>query len=81
MLLNFHNQFENGMFQSLWWMQDGAPAHKLLAIRQNLEQAFGNRVVALHHDTEWSTRSPDLTLCDFFLQGYLKSKVFFYAPT
>ena len=41
-------------------MQDRVPADKLLAVRQNLEQAFGNRVVALHHDVEWSPWSPDL---------------------
>ena len=30
----FHNQLENVIFQRLWWMQDGAPVHKLLAVRQ-----------------------------------------------
>jgi len=31
-------------------------------------------------DVEWPARSPDLSLCDFFLQEYLKEKVFKHCP-
>ena len=41
---------------------------------------FQNRVVAIHHQTEWHARSPDLSACDFFLWGYLKNKDFTSPP-
>jgi hypothetical protein len=28
----------------------------------------------------WPARSPDLSICDFFLWGYLKEKVFKHRP-
>lgn len=63
-------------FNRLWWFQDGAPAHRTMNVRQKLRELFGTRVVALHHDVEWPPRSPDLTPCDFFLWGHIKSKVY-----
>ena len=32
----FITKFENGIFQHLWWMQDGALTHRLLAIRETV---------------------------------------------
>ena len=58
----------------------GAPAHRLVAVRERLRELFGQRVIALYHNVEWSPRSPDLTPCDFFLWGYLKSKVYTSPP-
>ena len=73
--------FENDViFQRLWWAQDGAPAHRLVAVRNRLQDLFGNRVIALNHAVEWPPRSPDLTPCDFFLWGYLKNKVYNSPP-
>jgi len=31
-------------------------------------------------DVPWSPRSPDLSTCDFFLWGYLKSHVYTHKP-
>ena len=76
---HFQIQIE-GAFRNLWWAQDGAPAHRLIAVRNRLRELFGNRVIALHHDVEWPPRSPDLTPCDFFLWGYLKNKVYTSPP-
>ena len=53
-----------------------APAHPLCDVTARLRELFGNRVIALHHAVEWPPRSPDLTACDFFLWGYVKSKVY-----
>ena len=36
---------------------------------------FPGRVISLRCDLPWSPRSPDLTVCDFFLWGYLKHKI------
>jgi hypothetical protein len=79
--VNFNNQYWEGLFRGLWWAQDGAPAHRLIQVRDRLNEVFGNnRVVGLDHDVEWPPRSPDLTPCDFFLWGYLKDKVFSTPP-
>lgn len=80
MELHFDRQNENGMFRYVWWAQDGAPAHRLIAVRERLRELFNERVIALHHPVEWPPRSPDLTPCDFFLWGDLKNKVFVTPP-
>ncbi|CAI6371965.1 unnamed protein product [Macrosiphum euphorbiae] len=41
---------------------------------------FPNRVISRNGDIAWPSRSPDLTPPDFFLRGYLKSKVFTNNP-
>jgi hypothetical protein len=70
----------NGQFRRLWWIQDGAPPHRRRIVTERLQQLFGERVVALNHQIEWPPRSPDLTPLDFFLWGYLKSKVYLTPP-
>ena len=37
---HFANQLINGNFQRLWWAQDGAPAHRLIAVRNLILQKF-----------------------------------------
>ena len=70
----------NGQFRHLWWVQDGAPAHRRIIVRDRLRDLFGNRVIALNHVIEWPPRSPDLTPLDFFLWGYLKARVYTTPP-
>ena len=65
-----------GDTSQLWFMQDGAPAHKARVVTQYLREVFGDRVIALGWDPEWAPRSPDVTPCDFFLWGYMKDKVY-----
>ena len=78
---HLNNYYWNGRFRGPWWIQDGAPAHRLIEVRDRLDEIFGNdRLVGLGHDVEWPPRSPDLTPCDFFLWGYLKDKVSMYPP-
>ena len=64
-------------FDGIWWMQDGAPAHRTVMVRIVLRQKFQNRIVALIHGIEWPPRSPDLTLCDFFSLGLFEKKSVF----
>ena len=64
---NFEDQFEEDHFRRLWWAQDGAPVHAALQVRELLNEMFQNRVVAIHHQTEWPARSPDLSAYDFIL--------------
>ena len=69
-----------GAFRRVWWAQDGAPPHRLVAVRQRLAELFGNRVIAVYNEVEWPPRSPDLTPCDFFLWGDLQNKIFTTPP-
>lgn len=70
----------DGGVQRAWWFQDGAPAHRRNIVRDRLQALFQDRVVGLGHAHEWPPRSPDLTPLDFFLWGYLKSKVYQTVP-
>jgi hypothetical protein len=44
----FNNQYQDGHFQRLWWAQDGAPAHQLIAVRERLSEMFADRVIILY---------------------------------
>ena len=68
------------LFRYVWFMQDGAPAHRMIIIRNKLQELFGHRVIRLGFDVEWPPRSPDLTPCDFFLWGHLKNQVYKTPP-
>ena len=70
----------NGPFRHLWWAQDGAPAHRTRIVMTRLRELFGNRIIALKEPVEWPRRSPHLTLLDFFVWGYLKSRVYQSPP-
>ena len=45
---HFNNQFD-GNVQRLLGFQDGAPAHRLRAVRHRLPEMFANGVVAWYH--------------------------------
>ena len=66
------------------FMQDGAPPHWSRAVRDWLNEKLPNRWIGRGADTDlnikWPPRSPDLTPCDFFLLGYLKSKLYVNQP-
>ena len=67
--IHFNNQFLEGLFRGicLWWAQDGAPAYRLIEVRDHLNEVFGeNRVIALQDNVEWPPRTPNLTPRDFF---------------
>ena len=68
----FGEQFNEDHFARLWWAQDSAPAHKRNDVRDH--------IMGHGHEREWLPRSPDLTQCDFFLWGYVKSKVYASPP-
>ncbi len=71
---------QNGRIPTVTWVQDGAPAHRRVEVRDRLQALFGNRVIGIGHAREWPARSPDLTPLDFFLWGYVKSKVYETVP-
>jgi hypothetical protein len=73
----FPNLFNSDLpVEKIWYQQDGAPPHYAVIVRRYLDEVFPNRWVGRRGQTEWPTRSPDLTSLDFYLWGYLKSKVY-----
>lgn len=45
-----------------------------------LREHFPERLISIRGDLEWPARSPDLSPCDFFLWGSLKSRVYVNRP-
>jgi len=66
---------------TLWFQQDGATAHTAEISIAALRRLLPQRVISCFGDVPWTPRSPDLTAPDFFLWGYLKSKVYSTCPT
>ena len=60
---------------SMWWQQDGAPCHTSNATMCYLQGQFPDRLMSKRGDWPWPPRSPDLTVCDIFLWGYLKHQI------
>lgn len=63
-----------------WFQQDGATSHTARQSMAAVRELFGNRVISRFGDIPWPPRSPDLSVCDFFLWGYLKSRVYTTRP-
>ena len=63
------------------FMQDGAPPHFGKTVRDWLDETFPDRWMGRRGPIEWPPRSPDLTPCDFFLWGFLKSQVYAGKPS
>lgn len=60
------------------WFQhdDGAPPHVVKSVRDQLDQEFPGWWIGRFGPRAWFTWSPDVTLLDFFLWGYVMKKVF-----
>ena len=61
-----------------YFQQDGATAHRAKVVTSWLSDKFKDRLI----DSKlWPPRSPDLTPYDFWLWGYLKSRVYNPIPS
>jgi hypothetical protein len=65
------------------FQQDGAPPHWRLAVRKFINELLPYRWIGRAGQNDqvfckWPPRSPDLTVCDFFLWGYVNDRV--YVP-
>jgi len=68
------NTFPNN-FEEIWFQHDGALAH-FVGLRRILNETFPLRWIGRNEEGEdWPPRSPDL-ITDYYLWGYLKSKVY-----
>jgi len=65
---------------NFWFQQDGATSRTARVSINAIQQIFGNRIISKNGDIHWNPRSRDLSICDFFLWGYLKSKVYARKP-
>jgi hypothetical protein len=63
-------------YNRILFQQDGAPPHYAKITRNFLDEHFNNRWIGRCGPIRWPPRSPDITPCDFFLWGYLKSQVY-----
>ena len=70
---------EKGL-ENFWFQQDGATCHTANTTMDYLRRKFPGRVVSKNGDIDWPPRSPDLTPPDFFLWGFLKSRVYANKP-
>lgn len=71
---NLHQQ--NVSMRTAWLQQDGATAHTSKKTIQLLNKTFKKRFISKHGPVAWPPRSPDLTVPDFFLWGFVKSQVY-----
>jgi hypothetical protein len=60
---------------AMYFQHDGAPSHYARLVMQHLNDTSHNPWIGRGSTINWPSRSPDLTLLDFCLWGWLKSKV------
>lgn len=61
---------------NLYLQQDGAPAHNARNVSAYLDTIFPGQWIGTNGPVRWPPRSPDLSILDFFLWGYLKNKLY-----
>lgn len=61
--------------EQMWFQQDGATCHTSRESMALLREKFPDNLISNRSDQNWPPRSCDLTQCDFFLWGYVKSQV------
>ena len=67
---------QDGILDSVVYLQDGAPSHFALIVQNYLNDIFPGRWIGHASLRLWALRSPDLTPMDFFTWGFIKVKVY-----
>ncbi|XP_030759610.1 uncharacterized protein LOC115885008 [Sitophilus oryzae] len=67
--------------KTVWFQQDGCPAHNAVRVKEFLSNNFPNRLISGTGDIRWPPKSPDLSPSDFFLWGYLKKTIYSHEVT
>ena len=62
--------------REIWFQQDHAKAHTVRVSMEVVRRIFPQHVIFRFGDVSWLPRSPDLSICNFFLWGYLKCRVY-----
>lgn len=76
----FFPEFDEIDDDGLYFQQDGAPPHISTANMEILRAKFGESLISRNGPIKWPPRSCDLTPLDYFLWGYVKSKVYANHP-
>lgn len=64
------------IYGSMWYQQDGCPAHYARTVREFLDREYPDRWIGRGGTISWPARSPDLNPIDFFYWGTIKEKVY-----
>jgi hypothetical protein len=73
----FFNQLTAEERQYGYFQQDNSTAHTVNASMVAIREVFEDRIISRGL---WPLRYPDLSFCDFYLQGNLKGKVYKNNP-
>ncbi|CAK9806600.1 hypothetical protein ANTPLA_LOCUS4952 [Anthophora plagiata] len=65
---------------NMWFQQDGTTCHTAHATMDLLHDIFNGMIISCFGDVNWPPRSCDLMPLDFFLWGYVKSRVYANKP-
>jgi hypothetical protein len=60
----------------IYFQQDGAPAHNAQQVTTFLQNRFQENWIGTNGPVRWPPRSPDISVLDFFLWGYIQHKVY-----
>lgn len=66
--------------EEFWFRQDGATCHTVSKTIALLQGQFDENIISRNGPVSQPPRSYDLTQCDFFLSGYVRSKVYANNP-
>ncbi len=66
----------NVRYNQYFYQQDGASVHWANSVRTKLDENLTNRWIGRSGPIAWPPRSPDLTINDFWLWGYLRDTVY-----
>ena len=64
----------------MWFQEDGATAHTANESMTIVRNMFPGHLISRFGDVPWPLRSPDVSTCEFFLWGYLKSRFYTHKP-
>ena len=64
----------------MFFQQDGATCHMARDTINLLRQMFGDKIISRNGPQNWPPHSCDLIPLDYFLWGYVKSKVYENKP-
>lgn len=74
-------EIEARNLRDTWYQQDGATCHTARETMALLREHFGDQLISRFGPVNWPPRSCDITPLDFFLWGYVKSKVYVDKPS
>jgi hypothetical protein len=66
--------------EDMWFQHDCATCHNVRKTTEFLREKFPGRVILHNGDQNWPPRSCNLTPCNFFLWGFVKSHVYANKP-